>query len=332
MWLNEAPRTARPLSCCCRPARRRRVRRDTFSASPHGRRVRGLDAAPGGRALARRGRGRGRGRISHPRADEQMDPAARAEVLVELGFAERRTTARLRPTTCAPVSSSSPTQRGAARSRSSWAARSGSRTGSGCPCRLRAGARRGRSAARSGPLRAAPGGAHDLGVVGPQTYPIAEATIGELDLDALHGGLGSEILLGTMAHYEYQLGLRRERAIELARRALAPGNLLASGAIAFYYAVMVLPQAGSARRSGFHPRPGGRAGPPARRHLQRRVHVDVARLLPDPSRRSSSGGRGPAGGDRSLRRARHARRLAVQHRRSWRMRCWSRGRRTRRRE
>ncbi len=78
----------------------------------------------------------------------------------------------------------------------------------------------------------------------PQTYPIAEAAIGELDLDALHGGLGSEILLGTMAHYEYRLGLRRERAVELARRALAPGNLLASGSMAFLYAVDVLPRSG----------------------------------------------------------------------------------------
>src|SRR5512133_794790 len=78
----------------------------------------------------------------------------------------------------------------------------------------------------------------------PQTYPVAEEAIGELDLDALHGGLGSEILLGTMAHYEYRLGLRRELAIELARRALAPGNLLASGSIAFYYAVIALPLSG----------------------------------------------------------------------------------------
>jgi DNA-binding CsgD family transcriptional regulator len=73
-----------------------------------------------------------------------------------------------------------------------------------------------------------------------RTYPIAEATIGELDLDTLHGGLGSEMLLATMAHYEYRLGLRRERAIELARRALAPGNLRASGSLAFVYAVTVL--------------------------------------------------------------------------------------------
>jgi DNA-binding CsgD family transcriptional regulator len=77
-----------------------------------------------------------------------------------------------------------------------------------------------------------------------QTYPIAEAAIGELDLDALQGGLGSEILLATMAHYEHRLGLHRELAIDLARRALAPGNLLASGSIAFYYAVNVLPKTG----------------------------------------------------------------------------------------
>jgi DNA-binding CsgD family transcriptional regulator len=74
----------------------------------------------------------------------------------------------------------------------------------------------------------------------PQTYPIAQATIDELDLDALHGGLGSEILRATMAHYEYRRGLHREHATELARRALAPGNLLASGSLAFSYAVLVL--------------------------------------------------------------------------------------------
>ena len=73
-----------------------------------------------------------------------------------------------------------------------------------------------------------------------QTYPIAEATICGLDLDALHGGLGSEMLLATVAHYEYRLGLRRQRAIDLARRALAPGNLLASGSLAFIYAVTAL--------------------------------------------------------------------------------------------
>jgi DNA-binding CsgD family transcriptional regulator len=77
-----------------------------------------------------------------------------------------------------------------------------------------------------------------------QTYPIAERAIGELDLDALHGGIGSEILLATMAHYEYRMGLHGERAVELARRALASGSLLAGGSLAFYYAVNVLPRSG----------------------------------------------------------------------------------------
>jgi DNA-binding CsgD family transcriptional regulator len=78
----------------------------------------------------------------------------------------------------------------------------------------------------------------------PRTYPVADKAIGELELDLLHGGLGSEILLATMAHYEVRLGRRRELAVELARRALASGNLLASGSLAFYYAVNVLPRAG----------------------------------------------------------------------------------------
>jgi hypothetical protein len=52
------------------------------------------------------------------------------------------------------------------------------------------------------------------------------------------------ILRGSTAYYEYRLGLHRERAIELARRAPAPGNLLASGSLAFCYTVAVLPRAG----------------------------------------------------------------------------------------
>jgi DNA-binding CsgD family transcriptional regulator len=78
----------------------------------------------------------------------------------------------------------------------------------------------------------------------PQTYPIAEAAIGELDLDALHGGLGSEILLATKSHYEYRLGLHRERAIELSRRSLASGNLLATSPPAFLYAAVTLFRSG----------------------------------------------------------------------------------------
>jgi DNA-binding CsgD family transcriptional regulator len=177
--------------------------------------------------------------------DEQTDPAVRAEVLVELGFAERRT------------------------------------NGPAAADHLRAGlelladpARRGEVALEFGRAlwftdriddalavfqqaldevdRKRDPDLYELLLAelissawwDAQTYPVAEVAIGELDLDALHGGLGSEILLGTMAHYEYQRGLNRERALQLARRALAPGNLLASGSIAFYYAAMVFPQSG----------------------------------------------------------------------------------------
>jgi len=77
-----------------------------------------------------------------------------------------------------------------------------------------------------------------------QTYHIAEAAIRQLALETLHGGLGSEILLATMAHYEARRGRDRERSIELAQRALASGNLLASGSIAFFYAVVALFRAG----------------------------------------------------------------------------------------
>ena len=98
----------------------------------------------------------------------------------------------------------------------------------------------------------------------PETYPIAEAQIAKVDLDALHGGLGSEILLATIAQHESRRGLHREHGIELARRALAPGNLLASGSIAFFYAVGDAIPGRVAGRSGSPPRPGGRSGAPAR--------------------------------------------------------------------
>ena len=78
----------------------------------------------------------------------------------------------------------------------------------------------------------------------PQTYPIAEAAIGELDLDALHGGLGSEILLATVANYEFRLALHRELTVGLARRSLESGNLLASGSPAFLYAGITLSRSG----------------------------------------------------------------------------------------
>jgi DNA-binding NarL/FixJ family response regulator len=177
--------------------------------------------------------------------DEQIDPATRAEVLVELGLAERRTD-------------------GPAAADHLWAGfkllAEGSRR---CAIALELG-RALWVTDRIGDALAVFEQAldevdqnrdpdlHELLVAelissawwDAETSPIAEARIGEVDLGALHGGLGSEKLLALMAHYEYRLGLRRERAIELARNALAPGNLLSSGSTAFYYAVNVLPRSG----------------------------------------------------------------------------------------
>ena len=245
-WSNATPPTARPPSCCSRPARRLRARPGTCSASPRGP-TRSWSRRSARRPSARspRARPRPRSHISAARSRSGSIRRRGPRCWSSSALRSGARTARPRPTTCAPVSSSSPTRRGAARSRSSWAARSGSRTGSGTP--LRSSSRRS-TRSIGGAIRTSTSCSLAELISSAwwdaQTYPIAEAAIGELDLDGLHGGLGSEILLGTMAHYEYQLGHRRERAIELARRALAPGNLLASGSIAFYYAAMVLPQSG----------------------------------------------------------------------------------------
>ena len=164
----------------------------------------------------------------------------------------------------------------------------------------------------------------------PQTFPIGEAAIGEFDLDALHGGLGSEILLATMAHYEYRLGLRRERAVELASRALAPGNLLASGSTAFHDTVVVLAGSGFIDEavSILDQAVAQAAGVG---HPQRRVDVEDARQAADRSRRSSSSGRGSAGG-RSISPSPTAYwSPGPTTSDSWRMRCWSVGTRARRR-
>jgi DNA-binding CsgD family transcriptional regulator len=173
--------------------------------------------------------------------DEQSGPAARAEVLVELGLAERRTNG---PAAADHLRAglellADPARRGAVALELGRALWFTDRIGDALAVFEQALDEVDRN--RDSDL-------YELLLAelissawwDAETYPIAKVAIGELDLDSLHGGLGSEILLGTMAHYEYRLGLRRERAIELARRALAPGNLLASGSLAFIYAVMVL--------------------------------------------------------------------------------------------
>ncbi|MCC2665128.1 MAG: Tetratricopeptide 4 [Geminicoccaceae bacterium] len=157
--------------------------------------------------------------------DEQTDPAARGEVLVELGLAERRTNG---PAAADHLRAglellADPARRGAVALEYGRALWFTDRVGEALAVFQQALAKVDRR--RDPDL-------YELLLAelissawwDAQTFPIAEGAIAELDLNALHGGLGSEILLGTIAHYEYQLSLNRELAIELARRALAPGT------------------------------------------------------------------------------------------------------------
>jgi DNA-binding CsgD family transcriptional regulator len=177
--------------------------------------------------------------------EEQLDPAARAEVLVELGLAERRTNG---PAAADHLRAglellADPTRRGEVALELGRALWFTDRIADALAVIERALGEVDRE--RDPDL-------HELLKAelissawwNPQTYPIAEAAIGELDLDALHGGLGSEILLATIAIYEFRLALHRELTVELARRALASGNLLASSPIAFLYAVVTLFRSG----------------------------------------------------------------------------------------
>jgi DNA-binding CsgD family transcriptional regulator len=176
--------------------------------------------------------------------EEQLDPAARAEVLVELGLAERRTNG---PAAADHLRAglellTDPGRRGEVALELGRALWYTDRIGEALAVIEQALGEVGRE--RDPDL-------HELLLAelissawwNPRTYPIAEAAIGELDLEALHGGRGSEILLATIAIYEFRLALRRELTVELARRALASGNLLASSP-AFLYAVVTLFRSG----------------------------------------------------------------------------------------
>jgi DNA-binding CsgD family transcriptional regulator len=81
----------------------------------------------------------------------------------------------------------------------------------------------------------------------PELLPRAERHIEAIDVDALAGGVGAELLLAWAAHYEARLGRDRGRAIALARRALASGRLEAEGSTGVYYAAIVLLLAGRRR-------------------------------------------------------------------------------------
>jgi DNA-binding CsgD family transcriptional regulator len=74
----------------------------------------------------------------------------------------------------------------------------------------------------------------------PQTHDVAAERLEALDVDALHGGPGSELLLANAAGWENRLARDRARSERLTRRALASGRLEAAGAAGFAYAAASL--------------------------------------------------------------------------------------------
>jgi class 3 adenylate cyclase/DNA-binding CsgD family transcriptional regulator len=63
----------------------------------------------------------------------------------------------------------------------------------------------------------------------PEHVPIAEAELEQVDEAKLSGGVGSDLLRATLAYHETRGGENRERAVELARAAVAPRRIDALG-------------------------------------------------------------------------------------------------------
>jgi tetratricopeptide (TPR) repeat protein len=74
----------------------------------------------------------------------------------------------------------------------------------------------------------------------PETFKGAAARLACVDLEALHGGFGSDLLLA----YSARLATERDRAAALARRAFTSGRLVSSGALGFHFAATVLVSTG----------------------------------------------------------------------------------------
>ena len=181
--------------------------------------------------------------------ERETDRVGRAEVLVELGLAERLTNGpaavdlRAALEVCRHDAEQLP-------SRSSWAAPSGSPTGSRMPLQSSSGLSTRSTTGRTPTSTNCSGGAD-------QRVMVARADVSH----RRGGGRRPQARCAPwrrrqrgaahdlMAHYEARLGLHRELAVKSARRALASGKLMASGSVAFYYAVNVLPL-GLARGGG----------------------------------------------------------------------------------
>ena len=94
-------------------------------------------------------------------------------------------------------------------------------------------------------------------------YPLAAEHLADIDEARLHGGVGSAQLLAALAIDEAARCASRERALDLAHRALAMPALHEEGAVGFFHAVNALIQAGETEAAY---REHQRAVDQARRH------------------------------------------------------------------
>jgi class 3 adenylate cyclase/DNA-binding CsgD family transcriptional regulator len=78
----------------------------------------------------------------------------------------------------------------------------------------------------------------------PEHVEVALAELAEVDEASLHGGVGSDLLRATLAYLETRRGESRERALTLARAALAPQRIDLLGTRALHLATYTLTMAG----------------------------------------------------------------------------------------
>ncbi|HVN12699.1 MAG TPA: AAA family ATPase [Kineosporiaceae bacterium] len=177
--------------------------------------------------------------------DERIDAATGLEILIELGKAEQRTNA-----------DDAASHLAAAIARIEDPERRGELILEHARARFFSG--RPREAIREledalGPLRG--DGHEDLAerlqaeLIGaawwePDTHRIAAVHLAAIDPQRLHGGLGSDLLLASLATYTCRQGRDRARALDHARSSLASGRLEIGAAGAYAYATTTLLFAG----------------------------------------------------------------------------------------
>src|SRR5206468_5670450 len=78
----------------------------------------------------------------------------------------------------------------------------------------------------------------------PEHVDVAASELAKVDLSALHGDIGSDLLRATLGYWETRRGESRERALELVRSALAPQRIDLLGTRALHLAAYTLTMSG----------------------------------------------------------------------------------------